>query len=235
MEPLPLLGDTRAPQLSRRAPAGFTVVEMLVVLSIIVVITVVAVSGQGTFNRSLLLTDTAYTIAFSIREAQTLGLSSRVFSTVQNAGYGIRFSRSSPKSYTEYADIFPAKPGDTQGGSCPGHSIRTASSLDARPGNCQYDSTELVRTYTLSRGFYVGTMCGTEANGTQRCTPNDFDHLDISFMRPSTNAVILGRKVGVSCCTSFTTATIYLNSPDGAAQRCIVVTQVGQVAVKACP
>lgn len=219
--------------LRESALAGFTLVEMLVVLSIIVVITTVVVTGQTSFNRSLLLTDTAYTIAFSIREAQVLGLSSRTFSSIPDAGYGIRFSRTLPTSYVEFADINPSGAGSSLGGLCPGHAA-LAGTPDARPGNCLYNSpAELVRTYTLGRGFYVSSFCGTDANGAQKCTPGDFDQLDITFMRPSTNAVILG--IRSSTYTPLSDAYIRLKSPDGVSERCIFVTKVGQIAVKTCP
>ncbi|MEK7099515.1 MAG: prepilin-type N-terminal cleavage/methylation domain-containing protein [Patescibacteria group bacterium] len=215
-----------------QAPRGFTIVEMIVVLAIIVIVTSIAITGQSTFSRSLLLTDTAYTIAFSVREAQTLGLSSRVFSSIQNAGYGIRFSVGAPTSYIEYSDILPVSPGTTQGGLCTGHTV--SSGPDAHPGNCLYDSaTEMVRTYSLNRGYYISRICGTAVGGTQKCSGEDFDTVDIVFMRPSTNAVILGLKN--SSLINLTDLTVHLSSPDNAAERCIYISKVGQVGVDTCP
>ncbi len=237
MVPLRILRRTSS--VRRVQTRGFTLVEMLVVLSIVLVLSTIMITGQSTFNRSLLLSDTAYTIAFSIREAQTLGLSSRVFSSVQNAGYGIRFDAYTPSSYIQFSDIYPASPGNSQSGICPGHA-GIAGSPDARPGNCIYDPyypptvtvDELVRTYTLNRGFYVSAFCGTSAQG-QKCSTTDFDTLDIVFMRPSTNAVIIGKRS--STLTQLSDAYIRLKSPDGLSERCIFVTKVGQVAVNACP
>jgi prepilin-type N-terminal cleavage/methylation domain-containing protein len=215
---------------------GFSLIEMLVVLSIIVVITFITITGQSTFNRSLLLTDTAYTIAFSVREVQTLGLSSRVFNSTQNAGYGLRFDIATPTSYVEFADTTTTGAGSSQGGLCPGHTA--TSGPDMRPGNCLYNAgstpTELVRTYVLNRGFSISKFCGTAA-GTYRCSPTDFATMDIVFMRPNTNSVIIGKTTSGTL-ISLTDATIYLNSPDNQAQRCITVSKVGQVAVTtSCP
>jgi len=220
---------------------GFTLVEMMVVLIIIVVITMVAVTGQTTFNRSLLLTDTAYTIAFSIREAQTLGLSSRVASGVYNAGYGIRFSTANPSSYLLYADTAPAAPGNSRGGVCDGHT-EPSSSPDSHPGDCMYDATatpaELIRTYTLNRGFTVYRFCGTLVeDGEDICSGLTFETLDITFMRPSTNATLIAHVAG-ALPVALSDATIYLRSPDGGgeniAERCITVSTVGQIAVGSC-
>lgn len=234
MEPFPFLNSIRTKTHTSR---GFTLVEMLVVLAIITVISVITIAGQTTFNRSLLLTETAYTIAFSIREAQTLGLSSRVFGGVQNAGYGIRFNIASPKSYTEYSDIVPSCVGGVcptyAATDCPGHSASTGP--DGRPGDCLFtNATETVRTYSLNRGYYVSRFCGTTSSGSTECSGVDYDTLDIVFMRPATSATIIGKKT-VGSPKVLTDATIYLNSPDAVAQRCIYVTKVGQISVKNCP
>lgn len=223
----------------RSASRGFTLVEMMVVLAIITIITTVAVMGQGAFNRSLLLTDTAYTIAFSIREAQTYGLSSRTANNLNNAGYGIRFGATTPKSYTLFADTSPASPGSTQANLCPGHT-QPASSPDSHPGDCIYDPSanpaELVRTYTLNRGFTIYRFCGREIVSpyASKCSSTNFDTMHISFMRPNTEATIFGR-TSAGALIPLSDATIYLRSPDGAAERCVFVSKVGQISVAACP
>lgn len=234
MESIPLLKKKL-----RTALPGFTLVEMMVVLAIITVITTVAVTGQGAFNRSLVLTDTAYTIAFSIREAQTYGLSSRAANSLNNAGYGIRFSTVTPKSYILYADTSPASPGSTQGNFCPGH-LQPSSSPDSHPGDCIYDPSanpaELVRTYTLNRGFSIYQFCGKEVSApyATKCSSTNFETMHISFMRPATDATIFGRTTS-GVLIALTDATIYLRSPDGAAERCVFVSKVGQIGVGACP
>ncbi len=211
---------------------GFTMVEMLVALGIILIITAIVITGQSSFNRSLILTDTSYTVAFTLRQAQSLGLSSRKFSATQNAGYGVHFESGS-NSYTLFADILPVSPGSTQGGACSGHSI--PSGLDAKPGNCIYDSvTEKVTTYSLNRGFTISSFCGVDGGGAQRCSGSYLDSLDISFLRPNTQANILGVRAGAVI--PLTSATITLMSPDGTQTRCVSVTKVGQIAVgTTCP
>lgn len=218
---------------------GFTLVEMMVVLAIITVITTVAITGQAAFNRSLILTDTAYTIAFSIREAQTYGLSSRAANSLYNAGYGVRFSTVTPKSYVLFADTSPASPGSTQGNLCPGHT-QPSTSPDSHPGDCIYDASatpaELVRTYTLNRGYTIQRFCGTEISSpyATKCSTTHFETMHISFMRPATEATIFGR-TSSGVLMALTDATIYLRSPDGAAERCVYVSRVGQISVSACP
>ncbi len=214
--------------------------EMMVVLAIIGVLTLVVVVGQSSFNQSFLLTDTAYTVAFSVREAQSLGLSSRASGTATNAGYGVHFETVDPTSYLIFADVNPVVPGDGRGGVCAGHTFLTPP--DAKPGNCTYssdvahpnDSTysdQVIQTYKLNRGFKVSSFCGS-AGGTSYCSGSGASPLtamDIVFLRPNTQSIIIGT-TGVSY-VLLTDATLRISDPSGAKDKCIYVTQVGQVAV----
>ena len=202
---------------------------MVVVLAIIAIITTIAVLGQSSFNRTLILTDTAYTVAFSVREAQALGISSRAFSGTRNAGYGVRFANGTQTSYTLFADTSPAAPGDTGNPSvCPGHSVATGP--EAKPGDCvQGSASEIVRTYTLNKGFNIASFCGTQS-GVQRCN-GYLDALSVMYLRPNTQSIIVGERSGTRI--ALTDATIRLASPDGTTQRCVYVSKAGQVSVHA--
>lgn len=223
----------RAHRLRAPQPRGFTMVEMLVALGIIVIISAIVISGQANFNKSLVLMDTSYTVAFSIRQAQSLGLSSRKFGTTQNAGYGVHFDSSSKKTYILFADSLPVAPGSTQSGTCSGHTVTTG--LDSKPGNCVYDSTsEKVNTYTLGQGFTISSFCGIDSTDATRCSGTYLDSLDITFLRPNTQATIMGVRAGAL--VPLKSAAIYVTSPDGSQSRCISVTKVGQVGVgTTCP
>ncbi len=213
--------------------------EMIVVLAIIVIITTIALLGQTSFNRSLVLTDIAYTIAFSIREAQSYGLSSRTFSAQSDAGYGIRFGSDSATSYTLFADLLPVKPGDRNNpGVCPGHPDVPSTNPEAKPGNCiQNNASEVVRTYALNNGFKIKSFCGVRAvDGILRCSGDGLYALNIVYMRPNTQSVITGVTSSavsppLSAREALSSATIRITSPDGAAERCILVTKVGHVSV----
>lgn len=214
---------------------GFTLIEMLVSLGIIVIITAIVLLGQSNFNRSLVLVDTAYTIAFTVRQAQTLGLSSRKFGTIQNAGYGVHFASGAPTTYELFADTIPAAPGSSQGGICLGHSAQEGA--DTKPGNCVYDAvSERVNAYNLNKGFSIKKVCGKDGSGTSRCSGveggNYLDSLDITFLRPNTQASIIGMHAGVPI--DLVSASIYVLSPDGSQERCVSITKVGQVSVGTC-
>lgn len=210
---------------------GFTLVEMLVSLGIIVIITAIVLLGQSSFNKGIVLTDTAYTVAFTLREAQSLGLSSRKFGVTQNAGYGVHVANASPKSYQLFADTIPTAPGSTQGGTCAGHNV--LSGAEAKPGNCIYDSiAEQVTAFTINKGFTISSFCGVDTGGTLRCSGGYLDTMDITFLRPSTEASITGTRAGAII--ELVSAIIHVTSPDGTQERCVKVTKVGQIAVASC-
>ncbi len=218
MEPIPSL-------LLKDSKKGFSLVEMLVVLSIITIITSIVLLGQGQFNRAISLTDTAYTIALSVRQAQALGLSSRTFNGVYDAGYGVRFTAGN-QSYQVFVDIARVAP---QLANCP---VVSDASPEAKPGNCFYDvgADGVFDQYAMQRGFRISRFCGVNASGNTICSDTGaLDTLDIVYVRPSTDSIITGTDGG----TQFTLsrAMIYVTTPDGQAERGVCVSVVGQVSV----
>ena len=218
---------------------GFTLVEMVVVLAIIVIITTIALLGQSSFNRSLVLTDISYTIAFSIREAQSYGISSRRAGSTSNAGYGVHFTSASPSAYTLFSDTVPVRPGDVSNPStCPGHPNVSSANPESKPGNCIQDtSAETMRSYALNNGFRIKSFCGTRvSNGQEVCSDSGIVALDILYMRPNTQSIITGITSSavppsLASRVPLSSATIRVASPDGVAERCVLVTKVGHVSV----
>ena len=221
------------------APGGFTLVELIIVLFLIVLITFVVITSQSQYNRSLILTNTAYTVALSIREAQSLGLSSRTFNSVQNAGHGVNFNESDMTKYRVFGDVLKT-PGAY--GGCPQGTVGTP---EEKQGNCLYDDdankTEVLNTFSLNRGFSIKDFCGIRtSNGNLICAATtgttDWRSMNIVFLRPNTESIMTmisstGSTVGLNC------AIIWIDAPvNGADPKCIVVSQTGQVSVpQSCP
>lgn len=217
-------------------PRGFTLVELLVVLAIITIITTITLLSQTSFNRTTLLTSTAYTVALSIREAQSLGLSSRLNGAVQNAGYGINFQNTLTTSYRIYADVDDTAPIPSW---CPKGSVGTP---EEKPGNCLYKRSETITTYNLNKGFTISDACGLTQGGTKYCLSSNMRNLDIVFLRPNTETIITATKTGNdgdpgSNLFQLSCAVIWIKPPSATADRkCVVVSQVGQVSVpQTCP
>jgi prepilin-type N-terminal cleavage/methylation domain-containing protein len=219
-----------------RRNGGFTLVELIVTLAIMAIITTIAVTGQSTFNQSLLLTDTAYTVALSAREAQSLGLSSRKFAGIQNGGYGLHFSTGNPRSYIVFADVynFPS-PEPNPGGQfgCP---IIATTTPEAKAGNCVYDgSTETYQTYGFTRGYTVSDFCG-KVSGALTCSSGGaLQSLDVTFLRPNTVSIITGvNQLGTQ--VSFSCAQITIAPPTGTNTQTVRISQLGEISIgQTCP
>lgn len=224
MESAPVLSTP----VSRR---GFTLVEMLVVLSIIALITAVVVTGQSNYNKTLILTDTTYGVALSAREAQSFGLASRKYGSVQNPGYGLHFSTGSIGSYTLFADT---DNGLTPPANCP---LGAPNTPEAKPGNCRFEGSDgVVNTSTFDRGFTVSRICGKTSSLTRYCSDaGGLTTLDVVFTRPNTSATISGLING-STLLSFTCAEVTISDATKQASRTVRLSSIGEISVnQTCP
>ena len=196
---------------------GFTLIEMLAVIAIVTVITGVTIVNKKSFNDSVTLTNLAYDVALTIREAQVYGTAVR--SSLNGAtvtftnGYGVNFDEVSQNALiTQYRFFI-----DGSGG----------------PQNLQYDSgeTELKR-YTLAPGysffFCIGDnvswpLCSnTASNGTQK--------ISIVFKRPDPDANFTIDTGGQPAVPNLNRIRITVVAPNGN-QREVAVYKNGQIVV----
>jgi prepilin-type N-terminal cleavage/methylation domain-containing protein len=221
MESFRSLVSTKKAALKR----GFTLIEMLVVLGIIVVITSIVITGESSFDNSFFLTNTAYDVALTVRQAQSYGLSSQAVGSVQNAGYGIQLSQATPTKYIFYADTDPASANVTPAD---------------KPGDSYYTvgSDALIQKYTFTGGYKFTKFCMHIKTGS----PTAFCHsitgqtpaetLDIAFSRPNSDVSIIwtnssgGQRAGTKACFTITSA-------DNSQSRYVYVSGVGQISVSA--
>src|SRR6185369_828665 len=95
----------------RKQEQGFTLVELLISIAIFTMITSVAVFNHAEFNGSVLLTNLAYEIALSVRQAQVYGTTVKQSSDINtvrfDSGYGVHFNTAAPTTYTLFEDKFP--------------------------------------------------------------------------------------------------------------------------------
>jgi prepilin-type N-terminal cleavage/methylation domain-containing protein len=231
----------------KMTPGGFTLAELLVVMAIIGIIMAGVVVGQANFNRTFVLTDTAYTIALSIRQAQSQGLSTAQFSGNNNSGFGLHFGATPMTSYLEYADTYPATAFDLAGfygtvfaNMCPGHTIVGSNNVnnpEARAGDCRYEAPPkdiLAKTYTLNQGYKITKYCGVSSNSVTTCSGSVspyLNSLDLIFLRPNIQTVILSQD-NTGTPYSFDTLCLTLASPGATSvNRYIKITKLGQISV----
>lgn len=153
--------------------AGFTVIELIVVIAIIAVVSTLVLFNSGKLNSALLLSNTAYEVGLIVREAQIAGLGVRATNNSgdQNFNFsqGVHFDMSNPSEVILFAD---------------------------KDGNGSYNgSIENIQSYTIpnSRGGKILALCAITYSYDSHsvCTPNATDYtpvLDVLFTRPNPEA-----------------------------------------------
>jgi prepilin-type N-terminal cleavage/methylation domain-containing protein len=137
---------------------GFTIVELIVTTSILVIVTTLIFANYPKFRENISLKKTAQEIALAIRRAQTYGLSVREFQPGSGKfpGYGVHFNIASSDSFILFADL---------------------------DGDSVYDGvSENVESLKIQTGEKLSSLCAnvkTSPPGT--C---GFNTIDIIFFRP---------------------------------------------------
>jgi len=179
----------------RKINTGFTLVELLVTISIFVILTGVVLFSQSKFNSTILLTNLAYDTALTIRQAQTYGINIKEFGTNQFVPYGVHFDISANKSFILFADT-------------DSNNLFTGSDL----AHC-VSAVGCVNRYNIKSGNSIVALCKGEvlAGGKICKTGDNIIKLDVVFKRPNPDAHMI-TNIGD---TEYTVATIILGNSDG--------------------
>ncbi len=212
--------------LQKKTQSGFTIIELLVSISIFAFMTAFLVVKYGTFNQSVLLTNLAYDSALTIRTAQSYGLNVQGTATSSTAlgfgyAYGVHFDSAYPTKFIFFVDLCGDDIYRVQG------ATTCAAIGNAAIGN------EVISTYTMRTGFElqpaVGNVGGLCAGTSVTCS--QVSSLDITFRRPYPDALIFSNGAGVGTATPVSYAKIpFLSTSDGS-MKFIVVQSTGQIAV----
>jgi prepilin-type N-terminal cleavage/methylation domain-containing protein len=84
---------------------GFTIIELLVVTSIIVIMTVLTMSNYKFGDDKLAIKRSAYRVVQTLRMAQEYAISSKATGGVVPAGYGVYFNLHTPATCILFADL----------------------------------------------------------------------------------------------------------------------------------
>lgn len=157
---------------SRKHKRAFTLVELMVSVSIFAMMTALVVAKYGNFNNSVLLTNLAYDVATQIRTAQTYGLS------VKSSDGGVF-----PGSYGIYFNL-----GNSASHSCApisNTSFVIYRSIDASGvAGCLDYAVDIVNTFRLKQGATISSLCVGSGGGD--C--ENYSDTSISFKRPDPEA-----------------------------------------------
>lgn len=145
---------------------GFSIVELIVTISILVIINAVIFANYPKFRQSISLRRTSQEVASTIYQAQTYALSVKEFQG-QFPGYGVRFDKTLPDSFVLFADL---------------------PEVDGK-GNKKYDGdSEKVEEFKIQTSDRISELCGTTTGNLSDCAP--LTTADIIFERPKAMAIL---------------------------------------------
>ncbi|MDD5050414.1 MAG: type II secretion system protein [Candidatus Pacebacteria bacterium] len=209
--------------------SGFTLIELVVVMGIMMIVTTVVIYNFQNFNSTTLVTNYAYEVAFAVKEAQVYGLSVLKGGSVSTAGflqgYGVHLDNASldvPATFILFAD-FPLD--YTQ--SPVGDGVYASSTQDS-----------LLKTYSFAGRYKVKQFCVPLVSGgvATDCasTIGTKMKLDITFVRPNPDARIKITEEDSSTRDNLSSAEITIVSPQGSEKK-IVVYSTGQISIQNSP
>lgn len=197
---------------------GFSLVELLVVIAIFVTITSVVLIRQNRFSSDIAITNLAYQIGLSIRQAQVYGLSVRTSetncATCFDTGYGIHLDAADKNTYTFFGD---------------------------NDGDFKFDekNDRAISRKVLSPDTLISNACAV-SGGDNYCfdsgitqdgvTLSPLTSLDILYKRPSPDAIITGTN-SAGDMSNISRVYIAVSTIRGDRTKCINIYQNGQISV----
>ena len=184
---------------------GFSLIELLVSVAVLVIVSGLVFFNQSGFNNSILIENLAYEISLTIRQAQSYGLQSKESEKEANVfmiGYGVYFDLSDSSRLILYAD------GDSSGG--------TDHRYDGGVQDEIIDTLKMTNNSTIEK-LCVGNPCVEVTDGK----------LDIAFVRPNPTAFInyTAGPDEIEICE------IHIKSARDE-QKKIVVNKIGQISIE---
>ena len=207
---------------------GFTLVELLITLSIFAVTTTIVMFSQSQFDNSVILTNLAYDVAVTLRQAQTYGVNVKEFVPASGARgfypYGIFFSTSDINHYIMFAD--------TVGGQYVNGSYVGDNLYESMDMSCSASDSECINRYSVKNGNYIYSICAGASDTTCNQNAPTTGQLMISFNRPDSDAKIFWKSTTGLLSAQQNYAKIVVSSSNGVSRKSIIITGTGQIYVK---
>lgn len=185
---------------------GMTLVEILVVIAIAGVLMGVMFTQQSTFHDTVLLRNTAYELALTVREAQAYGTGVRLEDSGDTGNsYGVHIDLAAPTLIFLYSD----------------------------DGDDLYEIDEQVKSIKFTEPHYISDFCATNAiTGAEECSESDNSiiGLEIIFVRPEPNPrLFIVYSDGTT--NPITQTRISVATPQGG-EVDVLISKTGHVAVE---
>jgi prepilin-type N-terminal cleavage/methylation domain-containing protein len=197
--------------------SGFTLVEMLVVISIFIIVTATLLANLPAFRNKTALDLVAQEVAITIRQAQVFGVGTRSFTGDTFPSHGVYFDKSVSDSFVLFADLDPDGNGPN-------------GQYDPGDG-CGGSSTECREQFIFKGGVELSDLLGcTGGSPTDTCgaSPASLDLLTVVFRRPEPGA----KFVTVPAQQAYNQIQVVIASTQDGATRNIGVWLTGHIYVE---
>lgn len=191
---------------------AFTLVELIVVMTIATIMTTVFVVQQSKWSDQLAVDTQAYELALMIRQAQIYSLGVREYTAGAgdkfNVVYGVYFNTETAEKnkYTFFVD---------------------------KNRNYILDTSEEIETKMLTRNIEIDRLCGLDNNGNEKCSPQaGIRKVSVIFYRPEPRAVV--KFINPADNTQdqvYPPTKIFLKSTNSGREAYIKVEASGQISV----
>ncbi len=211
---------------------GFTLIEMLVVVAIVVIITAVVLIKQSKFSSDILVTDAAYEVALSIREAQVYGTASKDRLVVGDSGYGANFSTTNGAMISGFYVFSDIGYSDGDGNTLYPFVYTPNLSEYSITDNITLNQGQKIRRFCAHSTISGGYLCSDGVGSAKIGSPNS--SLNIGFLKPDPEAIInISSPDTTSVSPSpYDSAIIVIQSSLGDKCRVVKVDEIGQIAVE---
>lgn len=197
---------------------GFTILEVMVVVTIVSLIASVVIFSYRQFTEKLALSAATQEIAIAVRQAQTYG---RSVKEVKKGGgdfntpYGVAFDISTADTRSYYILFTDNNNNGVYNGD----------------GSCS-PSSECVEKDIIRNGAYISEICGS-TGGSFDCAIPVVRSMTVTFVRPDRDAFIYfidsgGNPIG----GPYQTVKIKLSVPSGSQSAFVVVDKNGQISTQ---
>lgn len=230
----------------KKNTAGFTLYELLISISVVVVLTGIVMYNHKRFETDIEVSNLAYKLGLIVREAQTNSISVKQFGDDGrnfDTSYGLHFDKYINDEFIVFTDLPEASAGVADG------LYTRVIELGGVGMDCE--SSECVEKISLGRGNKIKSLCAiywADGNPSQSepCIEmgggGNYGFLDIRFKRPNPDAILNVYNEGdytpgqqVTVCDGETKScsgwAICLVSPQGRNKR-VSVYQTGQISVE---
>jgi prepilin-type N-terminal cleavage/methylation domain-containing protein len=208
---------------------GFTMMELVVVMAIFGILTSITVYNYGKFNGNIIMTNMAYEIALSVREAQVYSLGVRGSDGNFDTRYGIYFNINNSQNFVFFADRIGNKICEIN------EETGDACSIEV----CDDESKNECETLnTLTRGINIVKICGSVVGvepmdfETGNCSSgaSNMNVATITFERPNPDAFVYNMDSG-AIAEELRNISVLIEANNGA-KRAVYIRENGQISVE---